>query len=71
MNGKAVKLLRRVSTVGGGHIDHLKKIYQKMNHLEKGKERLQFEKAIRDAARPPLDFEELRNEAKEHVQKEI
>lgn len=71
MNGKAAKLLRKVSSVGGGGIDHLKRIYYKMNHIEKGHERLVFEQAIRDAAKPPLDFEELRNEAKEHVQKEI
>jgi len=67
MNGKAVKLLRRVSAVGGGDVDRLKKVYNKMNHIEKGHERLVFEQAIRDAARPPLDFEELRNEGKKDV----
>ena len=49
MNGKAVKLLRKVSSLGGGDLEHLKKIYLKMNHLERGRERLIFEKLIREA----------------------
>ena len=49
MNGKAVKLLRKVSSLGGGDLEHLKKIYLKMNHLERGRERLIFETKIREA----------------------
>jgi hypothetical protein len=46
MRGKAAKLLRRISALGGGDTKHLKKIYKKMNHKEKGQERLVFEMGI-------------------------
>ena len=49
MNGRAVKLLRKVSSLGGGDLEHLKKVYKRMTHIEKGKERLIFEKKIREA----------------------
>jgi hypothetical protein len=49
MNGRTVKLLRKISSLGGGDLDHLKKIYLQMSHLERGRERLLFEKRIREA----------------------